>query len=93
MKKCTFCVDRVRKGVAPACVDTCPAHALKFSAFPEIVSHAKNAKDDGYPVYGLDREWATSWVYVFPKGVDLQMIEKQLRTATGSVEEKLRKAV
>jgi molybdopterin-containing oxidoreductase family iron-sulfur binding subunit len=30
MEKCTFCVQRVEKGLEPACVDTCPTDALVF---------------------------------------------------------------
>lgn len=68
MKKCTFCVDRVRKGVAPACVTTCPADALKFGTLKKIRGMARKAKKQGYPVYGIGKQ-ATSWIYVYPKGV------------------------
>ncbi len=30
MEKCTFCVQRVEKGLMPACVATCPTFALRF---------------------------------------------------------------
>jgi len=30
VEKCTFCVQRVEKGMLPACVDTCPVQALRF---------------------------------------------------------------
>ena len=30
IEKCTFCVNRVEKGLAPACVATCPTFALRF---------------------------------------------------------------
>ncbi len=30
MEKCTFCIQRVRKGVMPACHDICPTGARKF---------------------------------------------------------------
>ncbi len=30
MEKCTFCVQRVSKGLLPACVSTCPVTALRF---------------------------------------------------------------
>ena len=28
--KCTFCLHRVKKGLAPACVETCPTRSLAF---------------------------------------------------------------
>jgi Fe-S-cluster-containing dehydrogenase component len=30
MEKCTFCVQRVDKGLEPACVNVCPVHAIHF---------------------------------------------------------------
>jgi Fe-S-cluster-containing dehydrogenase component len=28
--KCTFCMHRVERGLAPACVDVCPTHCMHF---------------------------------------------------------------
>ncbi|HEX9149195.1 MAG TPA: 4Fe-4S dicluster domain-containing protein [Thermoanaerobaculia bacterium] len=36
MTKCTGCFDRVDQGLLPACVDACPAEALKFGPLAEI---------------------------------------------------------
>jgi len=30
VEKCTFCIQRVRKGRYPACVEVCPVGARKF---------------------------------------------------------------
>ena len=78
MRKCTFCVDRVRRGIAPSCVDTCPAGALQFGKLEQIKAAAGKAKGKDYPVYGIEGELASSWIYVFPKGVSTEGIKAQL---------------
>ena len=78
MKKCTFCADRVRQGMAPACVGTCLTGALRFGGIDKIKALAADAKNMGYPVYGLEAGEATSWVYIFPEGVTMEAIKSQL---------------
>jgi len=39
--KCTMCDDRVAQGREPACVKTCPAHAMTFGPRDEMLSIAK----------------------------------------------------
>jgi formate dehydrogenase iron-sulfur subunit len=52
-RKCTFCVDRQADGLAPACVESCPAGALQFGERNELIAQAKarveDLKKDGYP--------------------------------------------
>jgi len=36
MYKCDLCIDRIRAGQKPACVEVCPTGALKFGSRPEI---------------------------------------------------------
>ena len=38
MEKCTFCVQRVDKGLEPACVDVCPVKALIFGDIEDETS-------------------------------------------------------
>lgn len=66
IEKCIFCFDRLRAGLKPACVETCPALALQMGKLDEIAAIAKKAMGQGFPVYGIEK---TSWVYIFPKGV------------------------
>ncbi len=68
--KCVFCFGRLRDEQQPACVNTCVAGALQAGTLEAITTLAEAAVSDGYPVYGLDSGWETSWIYVFPKGVD-----------------------
>ncbi|MEF9995950.1 MAG: 4Fe-4S dicluster domain-containing protein, partial [Burkholderiaceae bacterium] len=34
--KCTMCVDRLREGLKPACVASCPNRALDFGPLEEL---------------------------------------------------------
>ena len=36
-EKCDLCVDRIQKGVPPACVEVCPTNAIQFVSGREVV--------------------------------------------------------
>ena len=36
MKKCDFCLDRLEKGLNPACIDVCPTRALHAGSLNEL---------------------------------------------------------
>lgn len=38
MQKCCLCVDRVKRGMEPACVRTCPTKALQFGLLNELLN-------------------------------------------------------
>ncbi len=42
MAKCTMCIDRVKEGLLPACVKTCPTGAMAFGDREAILNLAKN---------------------------------------------------
>jgi len=41
MAKCTMCIDRIKEGLLPACVKTCPTGALNFGDRDKILAMAK----------------------------------------------------
>ena len=55
--KCNMCIDRVRNGMEPACVKTCPTGAIQFGtkeAMKEQAAHrVVDLKDRGYDKAGL----------------------------------------
>ncbi len=42
--KCDFCVNRVRKGLVPACVEACPTGALRFGKLEDIMKEVAEEK-------------------------------------------------
>jgi formate dehydrogenase iron-sulfur subunit len=51
-RKCTFCVDRQEEGLAPACVEACPAGALVYGDRNDLLDYGKSRvqelKAEGY---------------------------------------------
>jgi len=68
--KCTMCYDRITKeGGVPACVEICPAEALRFGGRSELinVAHERIRNNPGKYVdhiYGEHEVGGTSWLYL-----------------------------
>ncbi len=70
IKKCIFCYDsRVKHGMPPACVETCPTQALMFGKRDDLLKIAR-ARIDREPgkyvdhIYGETEVGGTSWLYL-----------------------------
>ncbi|UXD21681.1 formate dehydrogenase subunit beta [Ignicoccus pacificus DSM 13166] len=60
--KCTMCIDRIRDGKLPACVEACPTQALVFGKKDEVI---QKLKSEGFEIYGerLPNVGGTHWLY------------------------------
>jgi len=67
MYKCDLCIDLVRAGKQPACVDACPRDAIKFGARSEMLQQARErAKEINGFIYGEKENGGTSTFYASP---------------------------
>ncbi|HAM15923.1 MAG TPA: 4Fe-4S ferredoxin [Eggerthellaceae bacterium] len=77
INKCTGCPDRIRHGMAPACVTTCQPGALMFGNRDEMIALAKERvallQDKGFSkarVYGIDEVGGTHVIHVLKYGIE-----------------------
>jgi len=69
IEKCTFCVDRIKNGIPPACAQACPTGALYFASYEEVRAKAEELEREGRYVYGLREVGGTRYMIALPKGV------------------------
>jgi formate dehydrogenase iron-sulfur subunit len=64
IEKCTFCSERLKEGLEPACVQSCPTDTLKLMSLEEAQGKAIQAEAQGHHTYGLHEVGGTSWIYI-----------------------------
>jgi Fe-S-cluster-containing dehydrogenase component len=79
MYKCDLCIDRIRQGEAPACVDACPRGAVLYGERKAIRAEAhRRAREIGGHIYGEDENGGTSTLYV--SAVPFESIHRAMLT-------------
>jgi formate dehydrogenase iron-sulfur subunit len=60
-QKCTFCYDRLKEGLTPACAQACPTQSIRFGAMKDLrkqarerVSQLQQQGESGAYLYGAD---------------------------------------
>jgi Fe-S-cluster-containing dehydrogenase component len=67
--KCTLCYPRIKKGLLPGCVESCPTEALVFGKRSELLKLARR-RISNYPdkyvdhIYGEREMGGTHWLYL-----------------------------
>jgi formate dehydrogenase iron-sulfur subunit len=77
VRKCTFCFERQKAGLKPACTEVCPSGALTFGKRNALLEEAKsriytNPGKYIHHVYGESEAGGTSWLYI--TDVDLEKL-------------------
>ncbi len=67
--KCTFCYDRLKRGLTPACVEACPYNALHFGDIEGMKEKAREfvAKNPGSYIWGEEEAGGTHLINVLYK--------------------------
>ncbi|MEM2497831.1 MAG: 4Fe-4S dicluster domain-containing protein [Candidatus Nezhaarchaeales archaeon] len=89
--KCRFCIDRLKLGLKPACVQACPTEALTIDDREKIVELAKRwaGETKGY-IYGLEEAGGTNVIMVLtapPEKLGLPRVEKKSYLSSQAVQE------
>jgi formate dehydrogenase iron-sulfur subunit len=69
IEKCNMCYGRLTEGKIPACVENCPAEALKFGTRRELIKEARkriNTNPEQYYdyIYGENEAGGTGFLYI-----------------------------
>jgi len=91
-RKCTFCIDRVKNGIEPACAKTCPPGAIQFGERADLIAAAHERVADlvsnGHPqacLYGEDELGGLGQMYILVKPPSALGLPEEPEVATSSV--------
>jgi formate dehydrogenase iron-sulfur subunit len=83
VQKCTFCAERIRDNMLPACVKTCPTGAMFFDDHDKVVAEAqKRVSGDSTKyfdhIFGLNEAGGTNWLYISDEPFDALGFQKNI---------------
>lgn len=82
MYKCDLCIDRIKEGNSPACIQSCPKKAMKIGPRELIYSEAeKRAKEINGHIFGKVENGGSSTLYV--SAVPFTELEKGIKPGKG----------
>jgi len=69
VQKCTFCSERIKDGVVPACIKTCPTGTMFYGEREDVLAQARARLQKGQSkyvqhIYGEEEAGGTSWMYI-----------------------------
>jgi formate dehydrogenase iron-sulfur subunit len=81
VQKCTFCSERIKDGMIPACIKTCPTGVMYFDEYDKVVTEAKSRIGNNSGkyidhIYGLTEAGGTAWMYISDKPFDTMGFKK-----------------
>ncbi len=69
VRKCTFCSERIKADMTPACIKTCPTGTMLYGEYDDVLKEAKNRISSSpgkyvNHIYGEKEAGGTSWMYL-----------------------------
>ena len=69
VQKCTFCSERIKDGMIPACIKVCPTGTMFYDDHDAVLAEARKrmaASPGKYVnhIYGLEEAGGTAWMYI-----------------------------
>jgi formate dehydrogenase iron-sulfur subunit len=69
VQKCSFCSERIKDGIEPACIKVCPTETMFYGDRKTVLAEAEkriksNPAKYVQHIYGKDEAGGTSWMYI-----------------------------